>query len=63
MDSMLGNLRDAGRDVLEACGDGAPPHVHRVYCNSESFQKGLDLRLQVWEMKELEQKLGEDHQR
>ena len=63
MDPVLGDLHDAGWDVLEACGDGAPPRVHRVYGNSGSLQKGLDLRLQVWEMKELEQKLGEDHKR
>ena len=43
MDSVLGDLRDAGRDVLEACGDSAPPHVHRVDGDSGGVQKGLDL--------------------
>jgi len=61
--SVASDLLDLGRDVPEACGDGAPLCVHRVYGNSGSLQKGLDLQLQVWEMKELEQKLGEDHQR
>ena len=60
---MIGDFLDAGRDVPVACGDGAPLHVHQVYGDSGSLQKGLDLRLQVWEMKELEQKPGEDHQR
>ena len=63
MDPVLSNLRDAGRDVPEACIDGTFPHIHRVYGNSGGIQEGLDLRLQVWEMKELEQKPGEDHQR
>ena len=57
------DLRDAGRDVPKACGDGASPGVHRVYGDSGGFQEGLDLRLQVWEVERLEQKLGESHQR
>ena len=63
MSSVASDLLDLVRDVPEASGDGAPLRVHRVYGDSGSLQKGLDLQLQVWEMKELEQKLGEDHQR
>ena len=47
MDPMLGDLHDASWDVLEACGDCTSPRIHRVYGDSGSFQKGLDLRLQV----------------
>jgi hypothetical protein len=43
VDSVLGDLRDAGRDVSEVCGDGAPARVHRIYGDSGGFQKGLDL--------------------
>jgi hypothetical protein len=43
MDSMFGDFLDAGWDVPEACGDGAPPRVHRVYGDSGSVQEGLDL--------------------
>src|SRR6185503_2484382 len=44
--SEASNLLDAGRDVPEACGDGAPLRVCRVYGDSGSFQKDLNLRLQ-----------------
>ena len=53
MDPVLGDLHDASWDVPEACGDSASPRIHRVYGYSGSFQKGLDLRLQVWEKKSL----------
>ena len=57
MDPVLGDLRDAGRDVPKAYGDGAPSRIHRVNGNSGGIQEGLDLRLQVREKKRLEQKL------
>ena len=44
---VLGDLRDAGWNVLEARGDGVPHHVHRVDGDSGSVQEGLDLCLQV----------------
>jgi hypothetical protein len=44
---VAGDLRDAGWDVLEECGDGTPSCVHRVDGDSRSVQKSLDLRLQV----------------
>ena len=59
MNSMFGDFLDAGRDVPEACGDGAPPRIHGVYGDSGSIQEGLDLRVQVWEVKKLEQELDD----
>ena len=44
---VLGDLGDTGRNVLEARGDGFPPHVHRVDGDSGSVQERLDLCLQV----------------
>ena len=43
---VLGDLRDAGWNVLEARGDGVPHHFHRVDGDSGSVQEGLDLCLQ-----------------
>ena len=48
---IAGDFRNAGWDVLEACGDGASPRVYRIYGDSRGVQEGLDLRLQVWKRK------------
>ena len=37
MDPVLGDLHNTSRDLPEACGDGAPRRVHRVYGDSGSF--------------------------
>ena len=46
MSPVLGDLGDAGWNVLEARGDGVPPRIHRVDGDSGSIQEGLDLCLQ-----------------
>ena len=43
MDPMFGELRNAGRDIPEACGDGLPPGIHRVDGDSTGVQEILDL--------------------
>ena len=40
---ILGDLGDAGWNVLEARGDGVPPRIHRVNGDSGGIQQRLDL--------------------
>ena len=44
---ILGDLGDAGWNVLEARGDGVPSRIHRVNGDSGDVQQRLDLCLQL----------------
>ena len=44
---ILGDLGDAGWNVLEERGDGVPPRIHRVNGDSGGVQQRLDLCLQL----------------
>ena len=63
MNSVAGDLLDAGGDVPRMHDDGASPSIYRVYGDSGGLEEDLDLGLQVSNKKLLEQEIKDDRKR
>jgi hypothetical protein len=63
MNSVAGDLLDAGGDVPQMHDDGASPSIYRVYYgDSGGLEEDLDLGLQVSNKKGLEQEIKYDRE-
>ena len=62
MNSVAGDLLDAGGDVPRMHDDGASPSIYRVYGDSGGLEEDLDLGLQVSNKKGLEQEIKDDRE-